>query len=72
MMARQKKEVSGICDVSGCKNESDRSLSRKKVDSALEGSSLKGDGRRVKICKDHYKKYKKKTKKDRKLESLGW
>ena len=71
-MARAKKEeVVGTCDVSGCSNESVRSLPRKKVDKIISGS-LKGEGRRVKICKTHYSEFKKKTKKDKKLDSLGW
>ena len=59
------------CEVSTCNNESARSLSRKKVDKAL-GHSLSGGGKKVKLCKDHYKEFKKKTKKEKKLDSLGW
>lgn len=71
-MKRREEEKVELCDISGCNNESARSLSRKKVDSALSGVSFKKETKRVKVCKDHYKKYKKETKTDRKLESLGW
>ncbi len=71
MSRPKKKEEIGPCDISGCKKDVHRSLSRKKVDKTLTGHSLKGGGRRAKICKDHYRDFKKKTKKDRKLESLG-
>lgn len=71
MRKSKKEDIAGPCDVSGCSKEVHRSLPRKKVDKALSGHSLKGDGRRAKICKDHYRDFKKATKKDRKLESLG-
>jgi hypothetical protein len=45
-------------------------MSRKKVDSSSE-LTLAGEGKRVGLCKEHYRKYKKATKEDRKLESLG-
>ena len=71
-MAPKKEETVEKCDVSGCEDDHHRSLSRKKVDNALSGHSVKGGGKRAKICKKHYKEFKKKTKDDRKMESLGW
>ncbi len=70
-MRRSKKQAgSESCNVSGCDNESTRSMSRKKVESSTE-LTLAGDGKRIGLCKEHYRKYKKATKEDRKLESLG-
>ena len=54
------------CSVSGCGKDAVRSISAAKVKSA----DLKvGSGeRRAYLCKEHYKEYKKKTKKERKTE----
>ena len=53
------------CSVTGCKNDAVRSLPVDKVKSA----GLKvGDVRRAYLCKEHYKEFKKETKKDRVLE----
>ena len=53
------------CSVTGCDKDAVRSLSSEKVSSA----GLKvGDARRAYLCKDHYKEYKRETKKERKLE----
>ena len=53
------------CSVVGCDKEAVRSLSREKV----SATGLKvGDARRCYLCKDHYKEYKKETKKDKMLE----
>jgi hypothetical protein len=53
------------CSVSGCGKDAVRSISAGKV----SGAGLKvGSGRRAYLCKEHYKEYKKATKKDRKLE----
>ena len=71
-MARERKADEVVtCEVANFKNESARSLSRKKVDKVLS-HSLTGSGSKVKICKDHYKEFKKATKKEKKLDSLGW
>ena len=58
------------CDVSGCKNRAERSLSRGEVRNS--GLSVGGDGRRVYLCRDHYKAWKKATKKSRSLERSRW
>lgn len=53
------------CNVSGCGKEAVRSLSAAKVKAA----GLKvADEKHAYLCKEHYKEYKKKTKKDKKLE----
>ena len=57
------------CNVSGCGKEAVRSLSAAKVKAA----GLKvTDDKHAYLCKEHYKEFKKKTKKDRTLERLGW
>ena len=53
------------CSVSGCGKEAVRSISAEKVKAA----GLKvGSEKRAYLCKDHYKEFKKKTKKDKQLE----
>jgi hypothetical protein len=54
------------CSVSSCKNEAVRSLSAEKVRSV--GLNINSGERRAYLCKEHYKEYKKKTKKDKMLE----
>jgi hypothetical protein len=57
------------CSVSGCGKDAVRSLSGEKVRMA----SLKvGSEKRAYLCKDHYKEYKKKTKKDKQLEKMRY
>ncbi|MBX5326873.1 MAG: hypothetical protein ACQXXH_03210 [Candidatus Bathyarchaeia archaeon] len=53
------------CSVSGCGKDAVRSLATAKVTQA----GLKvGDVRRAYLCKEHYKQYKKATKKEKMLE----
>ena len=53
------------CSVAGCDKDSIRSLPRDKVSAA----GLKVDGaRRSYLCRDHYKEYKKGSKKDKLIE----
>ena len=54
------------CSVSGCSQEAVRSLPNAKVKSA--GLNVDSSERRAYLCKEHYKEYKKKTKKDKQLE----
>jgi hypothetical protein len=54
------------CSISGCGGEAVRSLSGEKVRSA--GLKVGGVQRRAYLCKEHYKEYKKKTKKEKMLE----
>lgn len=55
------------CSVSGCGSEATRSISAEKVKSA--GLKI-GVEKRAYLCKEHYKEYKKKTKKDKQLEKM--
>ncbi|MDR0779044.1 MAG: hypothetical protein LBE48_06390 [Methanomassiliicoccaceae archaeon] len=59
------------CDVSGCSKEAERSVSLKQVRSS--SLSIRPEcARSAHLCKDHYREFKKETKKDRKLEQLGY
>ena len=53
------------CSISGCGKDAVRSLSAQKVKAA--GLKI-GEERRAYLCKEHYKEFKKKTKKDKQLE----
>lgn len=53
------------CNVSGCSREAVRSLSAEKVKAA--GLKVTNE-RRAYLCKEHYKEYKKKTRKDKQIE----
>ena len=61
-----------VCRVVGCGKEAKRSLSTKKVKEALPELKLIGEPRRVHLCKDHYKQFRKKTKQERELERATW
>ncbi|UCE80348.1 MAG: hypothetical protein JSV94_04065 [Methanobacteriota archaeon] len=64
-------ETKRTCDVANCGNEAQRSVSGKKVDGAgIEISS--SPSRNAHLCRNHYREFKKKTKKDRKLQRLDW
>ena len=54
------------CNVSGCGREAARSLSADKVRAA--GLNVGSSESRAYICKEHYKEYKKKTKKDKAID----
>ncbi len=58
------------CNVAGCSNSAERSLSR--AETGGSGLSLTGEGRRVYLCRDHYKQWKKATKKSRAMERSRW
>ena len=58
------------CNVVGCRNSALRSLS--KNDMGTSGLSISGDGRRVYLCSDHYKAWKKATKKSKSIERSRW
>jgi len=53
------------CSVSGCSGEAVRSLSAERV--RVAGLKV-GNQKRAYLCKEHYKEYKKKTKKDKQIE----
>ena len=54
------------CSVNNCKNEGIRSLPFDKAKSS--GLKIIGEGKRAYLCKEHYKEYKKKTKKDKTID----
>ncbi|UCD92370.1 MAG: hypothetical protein JSV43_00085 [Methanobacteriota archaeon] len=70
-MARKRTDEGKECDVIGCSRPALRSVATKKFSSAVPDAQVPGS-RRVHVCKDHYKKFRKKTKRDRKLERLDW
>ncbi len=59
------------CDVVGCKQDAERSVSGKKVEKAGLTISSSAD-KNVHLCREHYRQFKKKTKTDRTFERLGW
>jgi hypothetical protein len=61
-----------VCGVQGCGKEVRRSLSTKKVKEALPELKLLGDPRRTHLCKDHYRQFRKVTKKERELDRAAW
>ena len=54
------------CSVSGCGREAVRSVSTGKVKSA--GFNVSSNEKRVYLCREHYKEFKKKTKKDKTID----
>ncbi len=61
------------CSVRGCNLPVKRSISAEAVHGAVPSLEFKGkDPRRVRLCKEHYKEYKKATREDRKLDRLSW
>ena len=58
-------EKGANCSVSGCSNTALRSIA---VEKAAKAGLKVGSSRRAYLCKDHYKEFKKKTKKDRLIE----
>jgi thymidine kinase len=54
------------CDVQGCSNQAIRSISTDKVKRA--GLQVGSSEKRVYLCREHYKEFKKKTKKDRTID----
>ena len=63
-------EEKDVCSVSGCNNNPKRSIPRKRVEK-VGALSLQGSNRKVHLCSDCYRIFKKETKKDRAMESLG-
>ncbi len=60
------------CSVSDCTAESKRAISSKNVKVALPSLKFDPTGKRVYLCKEHYKQFKKATKTKRTLETLTW
>ena len=63
-------EDSDSCNQRNCDNTPKRSMPRKRAEKSGV-LNLQGTGRKVNLCSDCYRLYKKSTKKDRTLESLG-
>ena len=59
-----------ICCVSGCNKIPKRSIPRKRVEKVAI-LNLRGSNRKIQLCSDCYRIFKKETKKDRAMESLG-
>ena len=53
------------CSVTGCSNDAVRSL---QIDRVKKAGLRVGESRRAYLCRQHYKEFKKETKKDRTLE----
>ncbi len=58
------------CSVPDCSAEAVRSLALAEAKKAF--SSLPDSERRAHLCREHYRAWKKATKKDRDLKRLGW
>ena len=58
------------CGVDNCDSPIKRSVSRKKVN-LVHSMKVSGRGKKTGLCKSCYRIFKKATKKDRSLESLG-
>ncbi len=63
-------EGSDVCAQIGCNNPIKRSIPRKRAEKSGE-LNLSGSGRKVGLCADCYRLFKKSAKKDRAMESLG-
>ena len=70
-MAEKKSAVKGSegCDVIGCSIPGERSISGKAAADA--GLKVDEELKRVHLCKEHYKAYKKQSRQDRLLDTLG-
>jgi hypothetical protein len=58
------------CSVQGCSATAERSISREQ--SGGSGLSVASEGHRVYLCKDHYREWKKRTKKSRDMNRSRW
>ncbi len=58
------------CSVSGCENQAERSMSGTKA--SMSPDLGVGGNKRVYLCRDHYKEWKKDTKEDRDNERARW
>ena len=61
-----------LCALNGCDEEGVKSLAKSKIEDVFGKDSFKLSGKRAKLCKKHYKEYKKETKDDRKMDRLDW
>jgi hypothetical protein len=70
---KEEKDDPALCSVKGCQNPLKRKLSGKAVTKALPDLQWKTkDPKKVRLCKEHYKDFKKSTKQERKLERMSW
>jgi hypothetical protein len=70
---KDEKDDPDLCSVKGCQEPVKRSMSAKAVKKALSDMLFKvKDPKKVRLCKEHYKEYKKATKEERKLERMSW
>nr|AIE99470.1 hypothetical protein [uncultured marine group II/III euryarchaeote KM3_110_C01] len=60
----------GGCAVEGCDEAPQRSQPRSRVVEALPELELAG-GRRVKLCRDHYRAYRRASRETRRLDRMG-
>ncbi len=64
------------CDIENCTLESKKTVSREKAGSALKEAgldvSIREKKTKIHLCTEHYRKIKKKLKKDREIERLRW
>ncbi|MCL4346246.1 MAG: hypothetical protein M1496_07825 [Candidatus Thermoplasmatota archaeon] len=58
-----------ICDVKDCKNESYQTVP---ADLASKVFTFDSKLTKVHLCREHYKKYKKETKKEREVRRADW
>ena len=58
------------CDVQGCDEKAERSMSGSKA--AMATNLTVNSGKRVYLCRTHYKEWKKATKEDRETERARW
>ena len=61
---------SDVCSQISCSNPVKRSIPRKRAEKS-DALNLLGTGRKVGLCADCHRLFKKSTKKDRAMESLG-
>jgi len=62
--------IGDVCNQTNCDNLVKRSIPRKRAEKS-DVLNLSGTGRKVGLCADCYRLFKKSTKKDRTMESLG-
>jgi len=63
---------SEVCDIEECSEPVKKSVSAKKAKDALKDLKFKDTGKKIHLCRKHYKDFKKATKESRSLERLGW
>jgi len=69
IMGRIDKGVS--CSVQGCEQEAERSMSGSKAGMASD-LSIDSSAKRIYLCKEHFKEWKKSTKEERENERARW